>query len=288
MGALPEDYKPTRGKNGRSRADKIKCNYHLCRKKLPLKKCKYCGGYYCSEHHQAKPPVLPNFKGADNELMQMYRSDEGHPCPPYVDYLAEKKKKDREKYNEKLGEILGDKKNHGKGIIKPTPTPKKDKDGKTGEEGTNEGSKGRPGGTTSDPIPKRNRNWTKQVMRTIGVIIFLLVLYFFWIKPFIDESAITTHCTELIQEKASTGGLGGTVYGVRIINTKYYKDLESAKQSVMSGSSIDNYESLSVRLEKAEYPILLINREVFSDGEKTEGTSICDKNGIIRLDGSYV
>jgi len=61
----------------KSKIDKIRCNYHLCRKKRKLTKCRYCGGYYCKEHINPYKPYLFGQKSNPKHKI-------GHPCIPYA------------------------------------------------------------------------------------------------------------------------------------------------------------------------------------------------------------
>ncbi len=101
--------KVSKGKEKKSKTDKTRCNYHLCRKKTKLKQCKYCKGYFCKEHIKAKPPAMPPFKSNSPEvqsMMEEWRKPGGHPCPEcLVDWKKEIKSKD-DKYKEALERLL--------------------------------------------------------------------------------------------------------------------------------------------------------------------------------------
>jgi len=83
----------------KSKIDKIRCNYHLCKKKRKLTKCKYCGGYYCKEHIKPYKPYLFGQKSNPKHKT-------GHPCIPYAQYLTKKDKEEKEKYHTVLGNLL--------------------------------------------------------------------------------------------------------------------------------------------------------------------------------------
>ncbi len=78
--------------------DKIRCNYHLCRKKRALSQCPHCKSYYCKEHIK---PVVPAHLGSEWSV-----SDSGdnnyHPCPEYVDFLKEQKEREIDEYGRAL------------------------------------------------------------------------------------------------------------------------------------------------------------------------------------------
>lgn len=48
--------KKTPKKERKTKPDKIKCNYHLCRKKAKLTQCNHCKGYFCDEHIEPYEP----------------------------------------------------------------------------------------------------------------------------------------------------------------------------------------------------------------------------------------
>ena len=93
----------TSKKPKKSKIDKLMCNYHLCRKKRKLTKCKYCGSYYCKEHVKPYKPYL--FRQESN-----LKHKTGHPCILYAQYLTKKDKEDKEKYHEVLDNNLKKKK----------------------------------------------------------------------------------------------------------------------------------------------------------------------------------
>ncbi len=82
--------------------NKKSCNGDFCKKRSELKKCKYCGGYFCEEHLEPRQVGMPRFKGTqaeDIEFMEEYHKEGGHPCLPYsIKYLPEMRKKKKEEY----------------------------------------------------------------------------------------------------------------------------------------------------------------------------------------------
>ena len=78
--------KPTKRK-----INKTNCNYHLCRKKTELIRCRHCKGYFCIGHIKPTIPSLPNFD-LPKEFDEWKDNEECHPCPDYYDYLVEKEK----------------------------------------------------------------------------------------------------------------------------------------------------------------------------------------------------
>jgi len=96
------------------KSDKKRCNYHLCREKGKLTRCKLCGNYYCKRH--IKPKIATTFENVSTArdpersiLEKAYRSDSGHPDFEYTkkfwkDFDA-KQKEDMEK-RWKIYEIL--------------------------------------------------------------------------------------------------------------------------------------------------------------------------------------
>lgn len=97
-------------KQKKQRRSKSYCNYHLCKKKGKTYKCKYCGGYFCSKHKDAKPPTLPPFKNSSpigKLLMEEYQRDDAHPCPDYVTQWYKEKKEEGAKWGETLDILTG-------------------------------------------------------------------------------------------------------------------------------------------------------------------------------------
>jgi len=88
--------------------DKSRCNYHLCRKKTWLKRCKYCGGYFCRTHR--RPKLSMTFAMVRDEknpvLAELYekewRRKDGHPDIVYGNQMLEETKKKEEEYTAAL------------------------------------------------------------------------------------------------------------------------------------------------------------------------------------------
>ncbi|MDE1871200.1 MAG: hypothetical protein KGI06_03090 [Candidatus Micrarchaeota archaeon] len=81
-------------KQEKEKIDKIRCNYHLCRKKRKLSKCPYCKRYFCKEHIK---PIVPGKSNTDADHEMDY-----HPCSPYYNYDKKQKEIEHEKYREAL------------------------------------------------------------------------------------------------------------------------------------------------------------------------------------------
>lgn len=96
-------------KRKKSRADKTRCNYHLCRKRKKLTQCEYCKSYYCEKHLQPKPPGLPRFKSTkpeDKLFMKEWRKKRGHPCAPYREYWVATQERKKKEYREALDKLI--------------------------------------------------------------------------------------------------------------------------------------------------------------------------------------
>lgn len=89
------------------RVDTKRCNYHLCRKKTTLHKCKFCKSFFCSAHSNPRLSGMPTFKGIEPEDL-LNESDESntHPCPSYYDYLQKIDREEKAKYGEALKKLL--------------------------------------------------------------------------------------------------------------------------------------------------------------------------------------
>ena len=85
------------------------CEYHLCKKKTKVFRCKYCGKYFCKEHLQAKPPGMPRFNSAkpeDRLFMEEWHKPGGHPCIPYLEVWKTEQKRKEENYRQALDKFL--------------------------------------------------------------------------------------------------------------------------------------------------------------------------------------
>lgn len=92
------------------KADRERCNYHLCRKKAKLYKCKYCGDYFCKDHIKPKMVVTLNQISRAKEplrswLEKEYR-EEGHPDLVYTRMTWEELEKREKEELEKRWEAL--------------------------------------------------------------------------------------------------------------------------------------------------------------------------------------
>jgi hypothetical protein len=83
----------------KTKQDKTRCNYHLCRKKTKLIECKYCKNYFCNEHIEPCEPQVGNHLEDNNNSC--------HPCFQFAEYLEEIKKEKEEKYTEALNSLTG-------------------------------------------------------------------------------------------------------------------------------------------------------------------------------------
>ncbi len=83
----------------KNRVDKTRCNYHLCRKRRKLIKCKYCKKYFCREHSKPYEPSVYTIEKHSEKR-------KGHPCLAYVDFLIKKSKKEDDEYKKALYNLL--------------------------------------------------------------------------------------------------------------------------------------------------------------------------------------
>ena len=104
-----EDEKESKNK---PKEDKKRCNYHLCRKETTLKKCPYCGGYFCNEHISPKLPLT--YEMVDSErsptLARIYegewRKKGGHPDAVYSEYKLNKIAREEKELTDRIMEAL--------------------------------------------------------------------------------------------------------------------------------------------------------------------------------------
>jgi len=61
--------------------EKNVCSCYLCKKRIDLHECKYCGKKFCTKHLPPKNPSLPPFKGKKEELEEWRKI--GHACLDY-------------------------------------------------------------------------------------------------------------------------------------------------------------------------------------------------------------
>ncbi len=93
-----------------SDAKSKECHYNPCNAKKDLKKCKFCGFYFCNKHIEPKPPSLPVFKstGPTAELlMEQYRKENAHPCFTYSNIYYKKLEEENKRYLSALDRLLG-------------------------------------------------------------------------------------------------------------------------------------------------------------------------------------
>lgn len=106
--------KPSESKPEKKVKDsKTHCNYHLCKKRTRLYKCKYCKRYFCKEHVNAKEPGHRNVDGSPSPYFitkHDWEDTDGHPCPDYVGVEEKKKSEAENKYMEALDILSGKKK----------------------------------------------------------------------------------------------------------------------------------------------------------------------------------
>jgi len=157
----------------RKKKNKI-CQYHSCNSKLHLKKCQYCGKYFCSEHVYAKPPGMPRFKGTSSEdlaFMEEWHKS-GHPCLEYGSIWKTKSQEEIERYGQALDSMRGVpiKKRETRPFSYPYPHPR--------------------GGHSPK---KSSKAW-------VGVLIAIILLVAIFIYPgFIDLEEIFNRDTNAIQ-----------------------------------------------------------------------------------------
>jgi len=77
--------------------DKKVCNrWGICDKKSNLKECPYCKNFYCHEHHDPFEPGL----GLHS------KSNDGHPCPDWIEYKLSQQEQSDKRYRENLNKII--------------------------------------------------------------------------------------------------------------------------------------------------------------------------------------
>ncbi|MBR9677089.1 M48 family metallopeptidase [Candidatus Woesearchaeota archaeon] len=87
--------KDTFKKSRKSKDDKTRCNYHLCRKQRKLEQCPHCKNYYCHEHIKPFEPSLMSTRGHE-------KHEEGHPCAVYAEHKIHEKKAQDNKWGDWL------------------------------------------------------------------------------------------------------------------------------------------------------------------------------------------
>ncbi len=91
--------------------DKLRCNYHLCRKKTKLFKCKHCENYYCKEHKEPKLVLTLHYINTQHEplrsqLYEIYKSESGHPDVIFTKEHWEDLKFQKEEHEKKIWDAL--------------------------------------------------------------------------------------------------------------------------------------------------------------------------------------
>ncbi|MEM5814965.1 MAG: hypothetical protein QXD89_00540 [Candidatus Aenigmatarchaeota archaeon] len=95
-----------------NKVDKERCNYHLCRKKTKLYRCKYCGGYFCKDH--IRPGLALQRSAIDNikdpilrdKIYEEWRRTDRHPDIVWTRKYWRKLKLKEEETKEKFFEML--------------------------------------------------------------------------------------------------------------------------------------------------------------------------------------
>jgi len=80
-------------KKTKLRIDKTRCNYHLCRQKTKIQRCRYCKNFFCKNCLKAKPAGLMRFNTITpdaEEFRRLWQEPGGHPCAPYTVILEQK------------------------------------------------------------------------------------------------------------------------------------------------------------------------------------------------------
>jgi hypothetical protein len=99
-------------KENENKIDKERCNYHLCRKKAKLYRCKYCGNYFCKEHR--RPGLAMHRSAIDNikdpvlrdKVYEEWRKTNRHPDVEWTRKYFEELKLKEEETREKFFEML--------------------------------------------------------------------------------------------------------------------------------------------------------------------------------------
>ena len=94
---------PTIRETHEEKEDKVRCNYHLCRKKTELLKCEYCEGYFCKDHIKPSKPKFISSK--DYGEMSSKPLEDSHPCMPYDKHLEQQEKIQESEYSDALTDL---------------------------------------------------------------------------------------------------------------------------------------------------------------------------------------
>lgn len=68
---------------------------------MVLEQCQYCKDYFCKDHIRAVQPGIVNLASDKPEALRL-KSEEGHPCPAYIQSKIEEEKR----INEDFGKAL--------------------------------------------------------------------------------------------------------------------------------------------------------------------------------------
>jgi len=167
-----EEHKPrnisSTSKKDKSKVDKERCNYHLCRKKTKLYRCKYCGNYFCKAHIKPKMFLTLHQVSTSKEplrsiLEKEFRRKDGHPDIPYTKIAWEKIEKEEKIKMEKFINFLDRLKKKEQEEIKEPEEPH-EKLSKIKE---------------PEPIPKKPINYLQIIIIatfSIALVVALLIL----------------------------------------------------------------------------------------------------------------
>lgn len=116
LAAWLEDHRPRTitfsSKKDENEVDKERCNYHLCRKKAKLYRCKYCGNYFCKEHRRPglamHRSAIDNIKdpGLRDKIYEEWRKSNRHPDIEWTRKYFEELKLKEEERRERFFAIL--------------------------------------------------------------------------------------------------------------------------------------------------------------------------------------
>lgn len=141
--------------------DRARCNYHLCRLKTRLIRCRFCRNFYCYDHSKA---FVPQRGPTGGEIS-------GHPCAKFYDFLKSQDVQQEDRYAVALDRLL-----------KNAPPYDQRRRFRYRR------SFNHPNSFSRSHFEKRRNYYTKEIF--VGVIMVLAILYLFKINIFPQNSTI--------------------------------------------------------------------------------------------------
>ncbi len=246
-------------KTKKERADKSRCNYHLCRKRAKTYKCKYCGKYFCNKHKKPKPMSL--FLGDDTSptaqlIMKEYHRENAHPCHPYLRYWEKERGKKDKEYAKALDRIIKSPKPRTTSFSGPKKLVEKNIDYKWEKDEKKE----KEIQIKRIPFKKKSRNFLLKHKSLIFLVFLILLFMLFWKVGFLSSWYNT------IYDSVSDASIGNNFW--RGVFPSKYENNAKSKQAFNSLNHLREKNNLSRMSYNSSYYLkaVHISKLIYYDG----------------------